>query len=167
MKTTLWALVCIVLVILIVVFSRSGKKEAVAPTDTTPSTSTTVTTPETTSTVTPATDTLKVTTTKEGTGPESVVGDEVSMNYTGMLTDGTVFDSNILPKFGHVEAFTFTLGQNHVIAGWEKGVLGMKKGEKRHLVIPASLGYGASGTGPIPGNATLVFDVELVAISHK
>ena len=92
-------------------------------------------------------------------------GDVVSMNYTGALEDGTVFDSNIDPKFGHVEPFTFTLGAGQVIAGWDKGLLGMKVGEKRHLIIPAEDAYGANGVPPvIPPNATLVFDVELTAI---
>jgi FKBP-type peptidyl-prolyl cis-trans isomerase len=92
-------------------------------------------------------------------------GDVVSMNYTGTLADGTVFDSNTLPKFNHVEPFTFTLGAGQVIKGWDEGLLGMKVGEKRHLVLPPDKAYGASGYPPvIPPNATLTFDVELTAI---
>lgn len=103
--------------------------------------------------------------TQEGTGEPIKVGQTAVMNYTGRLEDGTAFDSNVDPKFNHVEPFEFTLGQNRVIQGWEKGVLGMKAGEKRTLSIPSEFGYGASGIpGVIPANATLVFDVELVSI---
>lgn len=108
---------------------------------------------------------VEITITKEGQGEPIAVGQTAVMNYTGRLEDGTAFDSNVDPKFNHVEPFEFTLGQNRVIQGWEKGVLGMKVGEKRTLTIPSSLGYGASGVpGVIPANATLVFDVELVSI---
>ncbi len=92
-------------------------------------------------------------------------GDRVSMNYTGMLTDGTVFDSNVDPKFNHVMPFEFNLGAGEVIAGWDKGITGMKVGEKKRLEIAPEDGYGAGGVpGVIPANATLIFDVELIAI---
>jgi FKBP-type peptidyl-prolyl cis-trans isomerase len=91
-------------------------------------------------------------------------GDVVSMNYTGRLENGTVFDSNVDPKFQHVQPFEFTLGAGQVIAGWDKGIVGMKVGEKKTLTISPEDGYGASGQGPIPPNATLIFDVELLAI---
>lgn len=91
-------------------------------------------------------------------------GDVLSMNYTGRLEDGTIFDSNVLPEFGHVEPFTFTLGAGQVIAGWDEGLAGMKIGEKKTLTIPPEKGYGANGNGSIPPNATLVFDVELLDI---
>ncbi len=108
---------------------------------------------------------VEITITQEGTGEPIKVGQTAVMNYTGKLEDGTAFDSNVDPKFNHVEPFEFTLGQNRVIQGWEKGVLGMKVGEKRTLVIPSNLGYGESGVpGVIPANATLTFDVELVSI---
>ena len=101
-------------------------------------------------------------------------GDTVSMNYTGTLADGTVFDSNVDSKFGHVQAFEFTLGAGQVIPGWDKGILGMKVGEKKHLVISPEDAYGAtgvvdpsSGTVLIPPNATLTFDVELVGITNN
>lgn len=95
----------------------------------------------------------------------SKVGDVVAMNYTGMLEDGTVFDSNIDPKFNHVEPFVFILGAGQVIPGWDKGIVGMKVGEKKHLEIGPEDAYGASGVpGVIPANATLIFDVELVGI---
>lgn len=92
-------------------------------------------------------------------------GDSVLMNYTGRLEDGTVFDSNVDPKFQHVEPFMFTLGAGNVIAGWDKGIVGMKVGEKKTLTILPEDGYGALGMPPaIPPNATLIFDVELLAI---
>ncbi len=104
---------------------------------------------------------LKIETTQEGTGPGAAKGQTVSVHYTGKLTDGKVFDSSI-PRGA---PFDVTLGENRVIAGWELGLLGMKVGEKRTLTIPPELGYGAQGfPGVIPQNATLIFDVELIAI---
>ena len=99
-----------------------------------------------------------------GEGEVAKVGDVVSMNYTGRLENGTVFDSNVDPKFNHVQPFDFTLGAGQVIAGWDKGIVGMKVGEKKTLTIPPADGYGANGQGPIPPNSTLIFDVELLAI---
>ncbi len=92
-------------------------------------------------------------------------GDTVSMNYTGRLADGTVFDSNVDPKFGHMEPFVFTLGAGEVIPGWDKGILGMQVGEKRTLTIPSEDAYGERSVGDvIPPNATLIFEVELLEI---
>lgn len=92
-------------------------------------------------------------------------GDTVSMNYTGRLENGTVFDSNVDPKFNHVQPFEFQLGTPNIIAGWNKGIVGMKVGEKKTLVIPPEDAYGAAGYPPaIPSNATLTFDVELLGI---
>ncbi|MFA5932382.1 MAG: FKBP-type peptidyl-prolyl cis-trans isomerase [Candidatus Paceibacterota bacterium] len=92
-------------------------------------------------------------------------GDTVAMNYTGRLENGTVFDSNVDPKFNHVQPFIFTLGAGQVIAGWDKGIVGMKVGEKKTLTILPADGYGTAGAGGvIPPNATLIFDVELLAI---
>ncbi|MEI7709475.1 MAG: FKBP-type peptidyl-prolyl cis-trans isomerase [bacterium] len=99
-------------------------------------------------------------------------GDTVSMNYTGRLQNGTVFDSNVDPKFNHVEPFIFTLGAGRVIAGWDKGIVGMKVGEKKTLTISPDDGYGPrdvkdrAGKVIIPANSTLVFDVELVSIKN-
>ena len=96
----------------------------------------------------------------------AIAGDVVSVNYTGKLADGTVFDSNVDPKFGHVQPFEFTLGAGQVIPGWDKGVLAMKVGDKKTLVIPPEDAYGATGAGGvIPPNATLTFDVEVLAIT--
>jgi FKBP-type peptidyl-prolyl cis-trans isomerase len=92
-------------------------------------------------------------------------GDTVSMNYTGRLENGTVFDSNVDPKFKHVEPFVFKLGAGQVIAGWDEGIVGMKVGEKKTLVIPPNKAYGPNDYGPIPGNSTLTFDVELLGIN--
>jgi len=97
---------------------------------------------------------------KPGDGSAAKVGDLVTVNYLGRLTDGTKFDSS----YDRNQPFSFTLGQGQVIKGWEIGVAGMKVGEKRELTIPPELGYGAAGTGPIPPNATLIFEVELLNI---
>ena len=92
-------------------------------------------------------------------------GDTVSMNYTGKLANGTVFDSNVDPKFKHVEPFEFKLGAGGVIKGWDQGLLGMKVGGKRKLTIPPELGYGSEGAGDdIPPNSTLVFEIELLEV---
>jgi peptidylprolyl isomerase len=97
-----------------------------------------------------------------GTGATAVKGKTAIVHYTGTLTDGTKFDSSR----DRNEPFDFPLGAGRVIKGWDEGVAGMKIGGRRRLVIPASLGYGAQGTpgGPIPPNATLIFDVELIGV---
>lgn len=99
-----------------------------------------------------------------GTGVEATPGKHVTVNYTGWLYSpdapqhhGEQFDSSVGRK-----PFTFRLGSGMVIPGWDQGVAGMKVGGKRTLVIPAALGYGADGAGPIPPNANLIFDVELL-----
>lgn len=111
---------------------------------------------------------VKVTVITEGTGEVAVVGDTVSMNYTGTFTDGVAFDSNVDPKFNHVEPLSFVLGSGQVIPGWDAGIVGMKVGEKRILEIAPEMAYGATGAGGvIPPNATLIFEVELVSITKQ
>src|SRR5882724_3677388 len=96
-----------------------------------------------------------------GTGAEAIKGKLVSVHYTGWLTDGKKFDSSK----DRGQPFQFPLGRGHVIPGWDQGVEGMKVGGKRKLTIPPELGYGAQGAGGvIPGNATLVFEVELLGV---
>ena len=91
-----------------------------------------------------------------GTGAEAIVGRSLGMTYTGWLANGTKFDSNVGGS-----NFNFVLGAAQVIDGWDQGIVGMKVGGKRRLVMGSVLGYGASGSGSIPANATLVFEVEL------
>ncbi len=99
--------------------------------------------------------------TKAGTGGKPKKGQTILAHYEGRLTDGKVFDSSYARK----EPLEFSVGVGQVIAGWDEGLLDMSVGEKRTLVIPANLGYGARGAGGvIPPNAWLVFDVELVAL---
>jgi len=99
--------------------------------------------------------------TKEGTGAKPKKGQTIQAHYEGRLTDGKVFDSS----FARNEPLEFSVGVGQVIAGWDEGLLAMSVGEKRTLVIPPNLGYGARGAGGvIPPNAWLVFDVELVAV---
>lgn len=103
---------------------------------------------------------------RAGTGDEATSGKVLTVNYTGWLYDesrpeqkGAQFDTSV----GR-EAFSFTLGIGQVIAGWDQGVPGMKVGGMRRLIIPPSLGYGNFRNGPIPPNATLVFEIELVGV---
>lgn len=98
----------------------------------------------------------------EGDGEEAASGDAVLVHYAGWLPDGTLFDSSLNPD--RCEPFMFALGQGMVIPGWDAGVAGMKVGERRQLVIPPDLAYGADGYGPIPPDSTLTFEVELVGI---
>jgi FKBP-type peptidyl-prolyl cis-trans isomerase FkpA len=101
-----------------------------------------------------------------GEGAEAKAGQHVTVHYTGWLRNddgslGAKFDSSK----DRNDPFEFALGAGHVIRGWDEGVQGMKVGGSRRLTIPASLGYGARGAGGvIPPNATLIFDVDLLAV---
>ncbi len=97
---------------------------------------------------------------KVGDGAEVKSGDKVSVHYIGTLQDGTEFDNS--KKRG--QPFEFTVGGGQVIKGWDEGLLGMKVGGQRILVIPPEKAYGAAGVGPIPPNSTLVFAIELLEI---
>ncbi len=98
---------------------------------------------------------------QKGSGKEPVQGGIVEVEYTGWLTDGTMFDSSYKRKTPH----RFKLGAGQVVQGWDEAVATMSQGEKRQLRIPPKLGYGKRGRGRIPPDATLVFDVELVGMS--
>ena len=102
--------------------------------------------------------------------PKAVNGSVVTVNYVGTLQDGTKFDASA----DHGGPLTFTLGpiaslngQGYVISGWEEGILGMRVGDKKHLVITPDKGYGNQQVGPIPPNSTLVFDVEMLKIEPE
>jgi FKBP-type peptidyl-prolyl cis-trans isomerase len=97
---------------------------------------------------------------KTGHGAEVVNGDKVLVHYTGTFESGQEFDNS--RKRG--QPLEFTVGAGQVIAGWEEGLLGMRVGGERVLVIPPEKAYGQQGIGPIPGNATLVFTLELLDI---
>jgi len=98
-----------------------------------------------------------------GTGTEARSGDRVTLHYSGWLPDGTLFDSSLKSS----EPIVFVVGEKQVIRGWDLGIPGMRVGGRRVLVIPPGLAYGPRGVrGVVPGNATLVFEVELVAVNR-
>jgi peptidylprolyl isomerase len=98
-----------------------------------------------------------------GSGEEASAGQTVVVHYTGWLADGTKFDSSV----DRGQPFSFSLGAGQVIPGWDEGVVGMKVGGERRLIIPPDLAYGAQGRPPvIPANAELTFDVELLSIQQ-
>lgn len=104
---------------------------------------------------------LQIVEIEAGTGPEARSGQEVTVHYTGWLTNGTKFDSSR----DRGDPFKFSLGRGQVIRGWDEGVAGMKVGGRRRLGIPPDLGYGSRGAGgAIPGGATLLFNVELLGV---
>jgi peptidylprolyl isomerase len=91
-----------------------------------------------------------------GASATAANGQRVSVRYTGWLANGTQFESS---------TYTFVLGRGEVIAGWDQGIVGMRVGERRQLVIPPALGYGAQANNAIPANSILVFNVELLSAS--
>lgn len=98
---------------------------------------------------------------KIGDGQEVEKFNIVTVNYTGLLEDGTKFDSSLNP--GRTP-FRFTVGAGQVIKGWDEGLMGMKVEGKRKLTIPPELGYGSRDNGPIPANSTLIFEIDLLGI---
>lgn len=98
-----------------------------------------------------------------GEGARADSGDVVTVHYTGWLPSGRKFDSS---RDGG-DPFDVAIGYGRVVQGWDQGIVGMRVGGQRRLVIPPALGYGARGQGPIPGNATLVFDVELLEVENR
>ena len=104
---------------------------------------------------------LKYVEIKEGTGPSPQAGQTVTVHYTGTLTDGKKFDSSV----DRNQPYQFQISIGQVIKGWDEGVMSMKVGGKRKLIIPPGLGYGSRGAGGvIPPNATLIFEVELLDV---
>lgn len=94
-----------------------------------------------------------------GSGVSAATGNHLTVNYTGYLTSGSTFDTSVGKT-----PFGFTLGQGQVITGWDEGLVGLKVGGTRKLVIPAVLGYGGASVGSIPANSILVFNVTLISI---
>jgi FKBP-type peptidyl-prolyl cis-trans isomerase FkpA len=127
--------------------ARSGSKGSASP-----------------SAVTPPSAAFSQTDLRDGTGATATQGRTVAVSYTGWLYDptkaeskGTQFDTNA--------NFSFPLGAGRVIPGWDQGVVGMKVGGQRRLIIPPNLGYGSTANGPIPANSTLVFDIVLLSVN--
>ena len=110
-----------------------------------------------------ATDGLVIDDVKRGSGKKVAESDRVEVHYIGALKDGTVFDSSR----DRDRPFSFTVGEGRVIRGWEMGVLGMKEGGVRMVVIPPELGYGSRSQGPIPPDSTLIFEIELLSIGEE
>ena len=105
-------------------------------------------------------DGMRITDVRVGEGRTAEPGHAVTVHYSLMLGDGTLVDSS----YNRGEPFTFDLGAGDVIAGWDLGVAGMQEGGRRQLMVPPELGYGIDGAGPIPGYATLLFDIELIEV---
>lgn len=99
---------------------------------------------------------------KIGTGASPVQGDTVAVHYTGTLENGTKFDSSL----DRGAPFVFVVGTGAVISGWDEGILGMREGGVRRLIVPSSLGYGARSVGSIPPHSTLIFDLELIEVKQ-
>ena len=101
---------------------------------------------------------------KVGDGDQLSSGKKAAVLYKGWLTNGQLFDQSRADDKGQLQPFTLTLGAHEVISGWEQGLNGMQVGGSRLLIIPPSVGYGASGQGSIPPNSVLVFQVQLLAV---
>lgn len=138
-------------------FGQTTEEQSAAPANITTQTATTTMSTETT----PITQ-LMMQDEVVGTGAAAAAGDSVTVNYIGSLTNGIVFDASA----NHGTAgFTFNLGAGQVIKGWDQGIVGMKEGGKRKLLIPADLAYGSQAVGNvIPANSALIFEVELLKV---
>lgn len=158
-KLIIAAVIGVVAVVALALFMKQQ-----SPTQETPP-STNTAAPTAQQTYAPVTD-LKIEDLKVGTGTAAEPGNQVEVHYTGWLTNGTKFDSSV----DRGQKFRFRLSKEgavppSVIQGWDKGILGMKVGGKRRLIIPPQLGYGETGAPPtIPPNSTLVFEVELFGV---
>lgn len=95
----------------------------------------------------------------QGSGRAAQAGDKITVNYTGKLEDGTVFDTSLGKT-----PYSFVLGAGEVITGWDQGLVGAQAGAKRLLIIPPGLAYGPQDYGPIPGNSTLMFEVDVLKV---
>lgn len=160
--------VALALAVVVIVFIYPGLSfffgQPAAPQEQADATIESTTTQSVTTTMpTENTDKLQIIDETVGTGAVAAKGDVVTVNYVGSLTNGKVFDASA--NHG-TSGFTFNLGAGQVIKGWDQGIVGMKVGGKRKLVIPAALAYGdqSVGGGLIPANSTLVFEVELLKV---
>lgn len=175
-KTIFWRTGLVAICCLTLACEQTNENQTTADTTSNPTATqaSDTTSPTTTPTATPttteaATETGKEITTasglkyvelKPGTGATPKPGQVITVHYTGTLENGTKFDSSR----DRDQPFEFPIGAGQVIKGWDEGLSTMKVGGRRKLIIPPELGYGASGTGPIPPNSTLIFDVELLGV---
>jgi FKBP-type peptidyl-prolyl cis-trans isomerase len=159
-KAAIIAIIAAVVVAAVIIIITNSKV-ASEPTQTATSSVTTNQTTTMESTTLP--DGLQITDLVVGTGTQAMAGDTVSVDYVGTLTNGKQFDSTAAHGG---QPFSFVLGAGQVIRGWDEGVVGMRVGGERKLVIPPSLGYGSQsvGNGLIPANSTLIFTVKLLAV---
>jgi len=154
----LWIGVAVVAVVVGIIFIRSNSSKR--ETSNTKSEEAAII-PLSSPTIMPETTELQIEDLKAGEGAEVKSGDTLTVHYKGTLLNGTQFDSS----YDRGQPFEVKIGVGQVIQGWDKGILGMKVGGKRKLVIPSELGYGKAGAGNlIPPDATLVFEIELLEI---
>lgn len=106
---------------------------------------------------------LRIDDIQTGSGAAITTGVVAVVHYVGLLSDGTVFDNSV----GRGQPFIFEVGAGQVISGWEQGLMGMQEGGHRVIVVPPDLGYGEAGNGPIPPNATLIFEVQLLDVLSR
>ena len=107
---------------------------------------------------------LRIVIDEKGEGPPVAGGARLTMNYTGKLLSGIIFDSNQLSEFDHVEPFEFIVGSGTVISGWDEGVRHFNEGGKGKLIIPSKLAYGEQSIGKIPAKSPLIFEIEILHV---